>query len=149
MSTTRPRPARTRPRRTSGGAGSRGLRPDPLPRAGRRAGRRPGRLAGWAFILNRATGIGLVVYLYVHLAVLSLLAVGPGAYDEFVRVAGHPLAKAFDVLLVAGLVVHGFNGIRVALVGTGLGVSRQRPLFAALMLAGGLVVLVAAIRIFG
>jgi succinate dehydrogenase / fumarate reductase cytochrome b subunit len=120
------------------------------PRTGRRPGRKPGRrLAGWAFVLNRATGIGLVVYLYVHLAVLSLLAVGPGAYDEFVRIASHPLVKAFDVLLVAALVVHGFNGIRVALVGTGIGVGRQRRLLMALMIAGGLVALVAAVRIFG
>lgn len=125
-------------------------RPAPRPRTGRPPGHKPGRrLAGWAFVLNRATGLGLVVYLYVHLAVLSLLAVGPGAYDEFVRIAGHPLVKAFDVLLVAALVVHGFNGIRVALVGTGIGVGRQRPLLMTLMIAGGLAVLVAAVRIFG
>jgi succinate dehydrogenase / fumarate reductase, cytochrome b subunit len=44
----------------------------------RRAGRwfdvRRRKLGMWAYALNRITGIGLVVYLYLHLAVLSLLS---------------------------------------------------------------------------
>ena len=35
------------------------------------------RLGMIAYILNRVTAIGLVVYLYLHLAVLSLLTQGP------------------------------------------------------------------------
>ena len=34
----------------------------------------------WAYALNRITGIGLVVYLYLHLAVLSMLTRGQSAW---------------------------------------------------------------------
>jgi succinate dehydrogenase/fumarate reductase cytochrome b subunit len=55
---------------------------------------------------------------------------------------------AFDVLLVAGLAFHGFNGLRVALVGSGLLVDRHKALLAAAGILLGLVSLVAAVRIF-
>ena len=57
---------------------------------------------------------------------------------------------AFDVLLVAGLAFHGFNGLRVALVGSGLaGVDRHKALLVAAGILVGLVTLVAAVRIVG
>jgi succinate dehydrogenase / fumarate reductase cytochrome b subunit len=114
----------------------------------RRPSLRGRRLGGWAFVLNRATGLALVAYLYVHLAVLSLLALGPGTYDDFVRLVRHPLFLAFDVGLIAALVAHGLNGVRTALAGSGLAVGRHRGLYVASIAAGGLVVLVAAYFIF-
>ena len=75
-------------------------------------GRRTGM---WAFALNRLTGIGLVVYLYLHFVMLSQLLQGPAAWDAFVALARSPLVLVFDVVLFAGLVIHGLNGFRVAL----------------------------------
>jgi succinate dehydrogenase / fumarate reductase cytochrome b subunit len=106
------------------------------------------RLGGIAFILNRLTGLGLVAYLYLHLVVLSMLAGGPDVWDEFVELVLSPPFLALDVLLLAGIVIHGLNGIRVGLVGLGLVASRQKAMFIALMAIGALVLLVGAIRIF-
>jgi succinate dehydrogenase / fumarate reductase cytochrome b subunit len=105
------------------------------------------RLGGWAFILNRVTGIGIVVYLYLHLAVLSLLARGPEAWDAFIAVALSPLFLFFDVVLLAGLLIHGLNGIRVTLTGFGLVLDAQKALFVALMVLAAIVLLVGAIRL--
>jgi len=102
---------------------------------------------GWAFALGRLTGLGLVGYLYLHLGVLFLLSRGPGGWDRFVALARHPLFLWLDVLLVVGLLIHGLNGVRAALVGSGLVVDRHRALLAALMLVGVLVAVVAAVRI--
>jgi succinate dehydrogenase / fumarate reductase, cytochrome b subunit len=104
-------------------------------------------LGGWAFALNRLTGLGLVGYLYLHLGVLSLLARGPGGWDRFVALAHRPFFLWLDVVLVVGLLVHGLNGVRAALVGSGLMVSRHRALLVALMLLGTLVATVVAVRI--
>lgn len=82
-----------------------------------------------AFILNRITGLGLVAYLYLHLAVLSLLLRGPSAWDGFVRLAITPAFLGLDVLLLAGVLYHGLNGLRVALVGTGILTDRERALW--------------------
>lgn len=106
------------------------------------------RLGGWAFILNRVTGIGIVVYLYLHLGVLSLLARGPEAWDAFIALALSPLFLFFDVVLLAGLLIHGLNGIRVTLTGFGLVLDSQKALFVALMILAAIVLLIGAIRIF-
>ena len=105
-------------------------------------------LGTWAFLANRLTGLGLVGYLYLHLVILSTLLRGPQAWDGLVELFRHPLFLAFDVLLVLGLAFHGLNGLRVALVGSGLLVDRQRALLVAAGILVGLVTLVAAVRIF-
>jgi succinate dehydrogenase / fumarate reductase cytochrome b subunit len=107
------------------------------------------RLGGWAFALNRLAGLGVLLYLYLHLVILSQLARGPEAWDAFVAIATSPVVLAFDVVLMAGLLVHGLNGIRVTLVGFGLVVSRQKAMWIALMVIAAIVLLAGAARIFG
>lgn len=89
-----------------------------------------GRREGWlAFILMRLTGIGLVVYLFLHLTVLSTLARGPQAWDAFIALAHSPLFIAFDAVLIFGMLFHGLNGLRVILLGLGFGSRHQAGLF--------------------
>jgi succinate dehydrogenase / fumarate reductase, cytochrome b subunit len=119
----------------------------------RRAGRwfdvRHRKLGMWAYALNRVTGIGLVVYLYLHLVVLSMLAGGPGSWDSFVSLARSPYFLALDVILLAGILVHGLNGLRVALTGFNIGVRAQKTLFGILMLVAAVALVAAALKIFG
>jgi succinate dehydrogenase / fumarate reductase cytochrome b subunit len=107
------------------------------------------RLGGLAFIVNRLSGLGLVLYLYMHLMILSLLVQGPSAWDTFVDIALSPPVLVFDVVLLVGMLIHGLNGIRVGLVGLGLVASRQKALFIAGMVIAAFVTFVGALRIFG
>ncbi len=107
------------------------------------------RLGGWAFALNRLSGLGVLAYLYLHLVVLSTFARGPEAWDDFVAFASNPLVLVMDVVLLAALLIHGLNGIRVTLVGLGLVASRQKALYLALMVVAAIVLLMGAVRIFG
>lgn len=106
------------------------------------------RLGGFAFILNRLTGLGLVLYLYLHLVILSMLVQGPNAWDTFVDIALSPPFLLLDVVLLTGMLIHGLNGIRVGLVGLGFVASRQKALFIAAIVVAAIVALVGAIRIF-
>jgi succinate dehydrogenase / fumarate reductase, cytochrome b subunit len=119
----------------------------------RRAGRwfdvRRRKLGMWAYALNRITGIGLVVYLYLHLAVLSLLLRGPGSWDAFVSLARMPYFLALDVFLLAGALIHGLNGLRVTITGLGAGVKAQKALFGVLMLVAAVALFAATLKIFG
>ncbi|HEY7668868.1 MAG TPA: hypothetical protein VIE12_12215 [Actinomycetota bacterium] len=108
---------------------------------------RRGRTGHWAFSLNRITGIGLVFYLYLHLAVLSLLLAGPESWDGFLHLATTPIFLGLDVVLIAGLAIHGLNGLRVALIGTGLVPDRQKALFYTLMVLGAIVVVYSILHI--
>jgi succinate dehydrogenase / fumarate reductase cytochrome b subunit len=89
-------------------------------------GRREG---GVAFLLMRLTGIGLVIYLFLHLYVLRLLAQGPEAWDAFIATAKSPLFLMLDGILILGLLYHGLNGLRVTLLWLGIGVPLQARLF--------------------
>jgi succinate dehydrogenase / fumarate reductase, cytochrome b subunit len=119
----------------------------------RRAGRwfdvRRRRLGMWAYALNRITGIGLVAYLFLHLAVLSLLARGPGSWNAFVSLARSPLVLTLDVILLAGILIHGLNGLRIALMGFAVGVKAHKVIFTLLMCVAAGTLFIAALKIFG
>src|SRR5512133_3261080 len=74
----------------------------------------------WAFILNRLSGIGLTVYLFLHLIVLGTLARGPDAYDSFIALAKSPLFVLGELLVVIGGLYHGLNGLRIILTSFGV-----------------------------
>lgn len=105
-------------------------------------------LGMWAYALNRITGIGLVVYLYLHLVVLSLLAQGAAGWDAFIALAKTPLFLALDVILLVGLLIHGLNGLRVTLNALNIGVAAQKQLFVVVIALVILLGLTGAVRIF-
>jgi len=105
-------------------------------------------VSSWAFALNRLTGLGLTLYLFLHLIVLSTLLRGEAGWDAFVRLARSPYFLAMDVVLLFGMLFHGLNGIRVALVGIGIGARTQRTLLWVLILVCVIVLAVAAIRVY-
>ncbi len=88
----------------------------------------------WAFILNRITALGLTLYLMMHLVALSQLAQGAAAYDSFIAFAKNPLFKMGEMLVIAAGLIHGLNGIRIAMNSFGIGVRIQKQAFVALML---------------
>jgi succinate dehydrogenase / fumarate reductase cytochrome b subunit len=106
-------------------------------------------LGMWAYALNRITGLGLVLYLIIHLFVLSLLAQGEAGWDNFIALASTPFFLLLDVVLLAGILIHGLNGLRIALLALSIGVHQHKAIFYGLMLVSAVVLAVAAIKIFG
>jgi succinate dehydrogenase / fumarate reductase cytochrome b subunit len=84
------------------------------------------RLGGLAFFVNRAAGLGLVAYLYLHLLMLSMLVRGPDAWDSFVDLSSSLPFLALDLVLLVGLLIHAVNGVRVVVIGLGLVARGQR-----------------------
>jgi succinate dehydrogenase / fumarate reductase cytochrome b subunit len=106
------------------------------------------RVGSWAFALNRLTGLGLTLYLFLHFGILTILLQGESAWNDFVVIVKSPLFLFFDVILLFGLIFHGLNGIRVALVGTGISTDNQRSLFWVLMAIGLILLAAAALLVF-
>ncbi len=102
----------------------------------------------WAFALNRLTGLALVVYLGVHLVILSLLLQGESGWNQFITLARSPWVLALDVVLIFGILYHGLNGIRVTLVGLGIGANHQRAMFWVLTAIGVVLLAAAAWLVF-
>jgi len=103
----------------------------------------------FAFSLNRITGLGIVFYLYLHLAVLSMLFRGEEAWDSFLGLATTKLFLLLDVLLVFGLLAHGLNGLRLTLIGSGRAVDHQKALYRSIQVIGTILLLGAALHILG
>jgi succinate dehydrogenase / fumarate reductase cytochrome b subunit len=106
-------------------------------------------IGSWAFAANRITGLGLVFYLYLHLGVLSMLLTGKSAWNDFIELATNTVFLLLDVLLLFGILFHGLNGVRVALVGTGIVPDRQKALFWAFTVIGTLTLAYGAFHVLG
>ncbi len=106
-------------------------------------------LGSVAFLTNRVTGLLLIGYLYLHLGVLYLLTEGPGSWAEVLRLFKNHYFLALESLLILFILVHGLNGLRLALVGTGIGVRHQKAWFAASISVSAGLYLVVVLAMFG
>jgi succinate dehydrogenase / fumarate reductase cytochrome b subunit len=105
-------------------------------------------LGTWAFILNRITGLGLTLYLFLHLIMLGQLAKGPEAYDGFIALMRNPIFLVGELLVVAAALIHGLNGIRIGLTSFGIAGSKQKQLFIGLMAVAMIAIVYFAVRMF-
>jgi succinate dehydrogenase / fumarate reductase cytochrome b subunit len=66
-----------------------------------------------AWFGHRASGIGVLVYLFMHIVETSMLLFGPEVYDAAVGIFKNLPARLGEIVLMAALVYHALNGLRV------------------------------------
>ncbi|SHE55618.1 succinate dehydrogenase subunit C [Desulfacinum infernum DSM 9756] len=72
-----------------------------------------------AWILHRATGVLLGLYLFLHIWVIHHLSQGEQAFNEVMAVVQSPLFHLLEIGLLGTVVYHGLNGLRVVLIDYG------------------------------
>ena len=87
------------------------------------------RVGWWAWALQRATGVLLTGYLLLHIAVISTSLLGVSVFDSVLGFVQHPVFEALNVALIAVVLYHTFNGVRVVLFDAGVGLRRQAEAF--------------------
>ena len=75
-----------------------------------------GQTGQWAQLLHRITGLGVVLFLLLHVIDTSLLGWGPAVYDYVVQIYHHPVSRVIEVLLAGAVIYHAVNGIRVTVI---------------------------------
>lgn len=75
-----------------------------------------GREGMWSWVGHRITGVVIFLFLLVHVLDTSLVRVSPGAYDAVMATYKNPLMALGETALVAAIVFHAFNGLRLILV---------------------------------
>jgi succinate dehydrogenase / fumarate reductase cytochrome b subunit len=90
-------------------------------------------LGAWAFWLHRLSGLLLVFYLLLHILVISTAVSGKADFNAAMGFLKAPIFVALEMGLVAAVLVHGFNGVRIVLFDLGIGVKKQKEIFVALM----------------
>jgi succinate dehydrogenase / fumarate reductase, cytochrome b subunit len=66
-----------------------------------------------AWFGHRASGIGVLIFLFLHIVETSTVLLGPEVYDFTQTLYANLPAKLGEVLLMAALVYHALNGLRV------------------------------------
>lgn len=74
-----------------------------------------GRSGQWAFVAHRVTGFLVFFFLLLHIVDVSLVA-WPRLYDEVHELYGNVLLRLFEVGLLAALVFHSLNGLRIVMI---------------------------------
>jgi len=88
-----------------------------------------GREAYWAWLLHRLSGVGVMLFLFLHVLDTSLVLFGPEAYEMFVFLYRAPLFRVLEVGLAAAVLFHGLNGVRIIVIDFVAEAARiQRPL---------------------
>ena len=70
----------------------------------------------WSWVLHRITGATIFFFLFVHVLDTALVRVSPRAYNEVIETYKTPIVGLMEVGLVAAVLFHALNGIRVILV---------------------------------
>jgi succinate dehydrogenase / fumarate reductase cytochrome b subunit len=66
-----------------------------------------------AWFGHRASGLGVLLYLFMHIVETSTLLLGPDVYDAAVGLFRNLPARLGEIVLMAALVYHALNGLRV------------------------------------
>jgi succinate dehydrogenase / fumarate reductase cytochrome b subunit len=66
-----------------------------------------------AWFGHRASGIGVLVYLFMHIVETSTVLFGPDVYNAAVGIFKNLPARIGEIVLMAAVVYHALNGLRV------------------------------------
>ena len=70
----------------------------------------------WSWVLHRITGTTIFFFLFVHVLDTALVRVSPQAYNEVVETYKTPIVGLMEIGLVAALLYHALNGVRIILI---------------------------------
>lgn len=106
-----------------------------------------------SFLLRRVTGVALVLYLFTHIWVIGSVNSGPEIFDARLALVQSTFFKFAEIALLAAVVYHAFDGIRLLIVHYFDITEYRKSLFyaafvisAILTIAGGLPILLFALE---
>lgn len=73
-----------------------------------------GKEGQWSFLLHRFTGLGVLLFLAIHIVDTSFVYFAPELYDDVIALYRSTLFGLGEVGLVFCLFFHGVNGLRIA-----------------------------------
>jgi succinate dehydrogenase cytochrome b subunit len=88
----------------------------------------------WSWLLHRITGLGILLFLLIHIVDISLLNFGPNVYNEGIALFGTVIVRIISLALIGAVLYHAFNGVRIILIDFWpKGARYQQSMFVAVM----------------
>jgi succinate dehydrogenase / fumarate reductase cytochrome b subunit len=75
-----------------------------------------GREGMWSWVAHRVTGVLIFFFLFAHVMDTALVRVSPEAYNEVIGTYKNPVVGLGEAGLVAAVIFHALNGVRIILV---------------------------------
>ena len=75
-----------------------------------------GQSGQWSWLLHRITGLGVLLFLLVHIVDITLIGFGPTVYNDAIAIFSTGIIRVISLALIASLLFHAFNGIRIILI---------------------------------
>jgi len=70
----------------------------------------------WSWVAHRVTGVLIFFFLFAHVMDTALVRVSPEAYNEVIGTYKNPVVGLGEAGLVAAVIFHALNGVRIILV---------------------------------
>jgi succinate dehydrogenase cytochrome b subunit len=68
----------------------------------------------WAWAVHRIAGLGVLLFLGLHIADIFVIAFGPDTFNRLLFIYKGPVARVLEIFLAFSLLFHGINGARIA-----------------------------------
>ena len=85
-----------------------------------------GREGQWSWMLHRLAGLGIMLFLLLHIFDIWLIGLGEETFNHFLIIYTHPVAKVMEVFLIFGVLFHAVNGARIIIVDLWPGATRHQ-----------------------
>jgi len=100
-----------------------------------------------SFVLRRFTGVALVLYLLLHIWVIGSSLSGAEAFDQRLNFVQTDLFKILEIGLLAAVIYHAFDGVRLLLVNWFQITEKRKNLFYSVMVISVLLVIAGGVPI--
>jgi succinate dehydrogenase / fumarate reductase cytochrome b subunit len=96
----------------------------------------------WSWLLHRITGLGLLLFLFIHIVDVSILLFGPTLYDQSVVLFDSWIVRLLSLSLIAAVFYHALNGVRIVLIDFWRKGSRYQQIMFGIVLAVTIIVFI-------
>jgi succinate dehydrogenase / fumarate reductase, cytochrome b subunit len=69
----------------------------------------------WTWILHRLTGLGILLFLIIHVVETGLIIYSPEFYDSALVLYKNPLFRFAELAIFFAVLFHAVNGLRIVI----------------------------------
>ena len=70
----------------------------------------------WSWLFHRVTGIGVLLFLLIHIVDITLIGFGSTIYNDGIAIFSLPVIRGASLALIASVLYHSLNGMRIMII---------------------------------
>jgi succinate dehydrogenase / fumarate reductase cytochrome b subunit len=75
-----------------------------------------GQAGQWSWLFHRVTGVGVLLFLLIHIVDITLIGFGRTVYNEGIYIFSLPIVRVASLALIASVLYHALNGVRIMII---------------------------------